>query len=138
MFSTFLSGAVAMMATLSSIVVGYFSSFIYDVSSGDLEGGGPFESLIRILGQQNVQVDLEIGKTQTTIVQGFDWGFMIFMRALTGMLPDYGKFSTTQYVAYGYNIDGSLLSMQLLTAFCYVFFVSLIAYYLLKTREIAA
>lgn len=138
MFSTFLSGAVAMMATLSSIVVGYFSGFIYDVSSGTQEGGGPIESLIRIVTQQNVQVDLEIGKAPVTIVEGFDWTFMLFMQALTGMLPDYGKFSTTQYVAYGYNIDGTLISIQLLTAFCYVFVASLVAYYLLKTREIAA
>lgn len=138
MFSTFLSGAVAMMATLSSIVVGYFSNFIFDVASGGQEGGGPIESLIRIVTQQNVSVDLEIGKAPATIVQGFDIGFMMFMQAMTGMLPDYGKFSTTQYVAYGYNIDGTLMSIQLLTAFCYVFVVSLIAYYLLKTREIAA
>ncbi|MEO8494444.1 MAG: ABC transporter permease [Planctomycetota bacterium] len=138
MFSTFLSGAVALMATLSSIVVGYFSSFIYEVASKDLPGGGPIESLIRIVTQQNVSVDLEIGKAPETIVHGFDLGFMTFMQAMTGMLPDYGKFSTTQYVAYGYNIDGTLMSMQLLTAFCYVFVVSLIAYYLLKTREIAA
>lgn len=138
MFSTFLSGAVAMMATLSSIVVGYFSNFIVEVATGTQQGGGPFEALIRIVTQQNVQVDLEIGKAPTSIVQGFDMVFMMFMQAMAGMLPDYGKFSTTQYVAYGYNIDGTLMCMQLLTAFCYVFVSSLIAYYLLKTREIAA
>ena len=138
MFSTFLSGAVALMATLSSIVVGYFSNFIYDVATGTQLGGGPIEAWIRMLTQKNVQVELEIGKTPTSIVQGVDLVFMMFMRTMTGMLPDYGKFTTTQYVAYGYNIDGTLMSMQLLTAFCYVFFVSLIAYYLLKTREIAA
>ncbi|MEX0818972.1 MAG: ABC transporter permease [Pirellulaceae bacterium] len=138
MFSTFLSGAVAMMATLSSIVVGYFSNFIFGVATGSQEGGGPIESFIRIVTQQNVQVDLEMGKAPTSIVQGFDMVFMMFMQAMTGMLPDYGKFTTTQYVAYGYNIDGTLMSIQLLTAFCYVFVVSLIAYYLLKTREIAA
>ena len=81
---------------------------------------------------------MEIGKAPMTIVEGFDTVFMTFMQAMTGMLPDYGKFTTTQYVAYGYNIDGSLMSIQLLTAFCYVFVVSLISYYLLKTREIAA
>ncbi|HRX79552.1 MAG TPA: ABC transporter permease [Pirellulaceae bacterium] len=138
MFSTFLSGAVAMMATLSSIVIGYFSNFILEIATGSLDGGGPLESLIRIVTQQNVQVDLEIGKVPLAIVEGIDGGFMKCMQAMAGMLPDYGHFTTTQYVAYGYNIDGSLLSMQLLTAFCYVFVVSLISYYLLKTREIAA
>ena len=68
MFSTFLSGAVAMMATLSSIVIGYFSGFIYDVATGGQEGGGPIESIIRIVTQQNVSVDLEIGKAPTSIV----------------------------------------------------------------------
>ncbi len=138
MFSTFLSGAVAMMATLSSIVVGYFAKFILDVATGSQEGGGPIEAAIRILRQQNVQVDLEMGKAPTTIVQGVDWIFMSVMQALSGMLPDYATFSTVQYVAYGYNIDSSLLGMQILTAFCYVLIVSLIAYFLLKTREIAA
>ncbi|MBC8356151.1 MAG: ABC transporter permease [Planctomycetes bacterium] len=138
MFSTFLSGAVAMMATLSSIVIGYFSTFILDVATGTQQGGGPLEALYRILTQSNVQVDLEIGQAPTSVIQGFDMVFMMFMRAMAGLLPNYSKFSTTQYVAYGYNIDGTLLSIQLITAFCYVFGVSLIAYYLLKNREIAA
>ncbi|MDA1054815.1 MAG: ABC transporter permease [Planctomycetota bacterium] len=139
MFSTFLSGAVAMMATLSSFVVGYFSTFIFEVATGAKEGGGPLESLFRIVTQQNVQVDLEIGKTPTSIIQGVDLVAMMSMRVMTGMLPDYANFmGTTEYVANGYNIDGTLMSIQLLTAFCYVLVVSLVAYYLLKTREIAA
>lgn len=139
MFSTFLSGAVAMMATLSSFVVGYFSNFILEVATGAKEGGGPAESFLRIITQQNVQVDLEIGKTPTSIIQGVDLVAMMLMQVMTGMLPDYANFmGTTEYVANGYNIDGTLMSMQLITAFCYVLVASLIAYYLLKTREIAA
>jgi hypothetical protein len=64
---------------------------------------------------------------------------MMGMRVMTGMLPDYAKFmGTSEYVANGYNIDGTLMSIQFLTAFSYVLVASLIAYYLLKTREIAA
>ena len=36
---------------------------------------------------------------------------MMFMRAMAGILPNYSNFSTTQYVAYGYNIDGTLMSI---------------------------
>jgi hypothetical protein len=139
MFSTFLSGAVAMMATLSSFVIGYFSNFIYEVATGAKEGGGPLESFYRIVTQENVQVDLEISKTPTAIIHGVDAVAMMGMRVMTGMLPDYAKFmGTSEYVANGYNIDGTLMSIQFLTAFSYVLVASLIAYYLLKTREIAA
>jgi hypothetical protein len=126
-----------MMATLASIVIGYFSNFILEVATGTQQGGGPVESFIRLVTQQNLQVDMEIGKAPISIVKGVDMVFMMFMQAMAGMVPDYGKFNTSRYVAYGYNIDGTLLSIQLLTAFCYVFIASLIGYYLLKTREIA-
>jgi hypothetical protein len=138
MFSTILSGAVAMMATLSSIVIGYFGKFIVDVAAGSMMGGGPIESLIRMATQKNVQVDLDLPQISISIIQFLDRVFMLGMRSMSGMLPNYSTFTTTQYVAYGYNIDSGLLSIQLLTAFCYVWVVSLIAYFLLKTREVAA
>ena len=61
MFSTFLSGPVAMMATLASVVLGFFTKFIVDVAAGTVQGGGPVESLIRLVKQQNVTLDMEPG-----------------------------------------------------------------------------
>lgn len=138
MFSTIVSGAVAMMATLSSIVIGFFTKFVIEVATGTQMGGGPVEALIRIFSQANLQVDLEIGQASTTTVQGIDRVMMTIMTTLAGMLPDYRALSTAQHVAYGYNIDASLVSIQLLTTFAYVVVFSLIAYFLLKTREVAA
>jgi ABC-type transport system involved in multi-copper enzyme maturation permease subunit len=138
MFSTIVSGAVAMMATLSSIVIGFFTTFVIEVATGTQMGGGPVESFIRIFSQANLQVDLEIGQASATAVQGIDRVMMTIMTTLAGMLPDYRALSTSQYVAYGYNIDASLVSIQLLTTFAYVAVFSLIAYFLLKTREVAA
>ena len=51
-FSTFLSGPVALMATISAIVLGFFGQFVRDIATGDdVMGGGPIESFIRIVTQ---------------------------------------------------------------------------------------
>lgn len=138
MFSTIVSGAVAMMATLSSIVIGFFTKFVIEVASGQQMGGGPFESAVRIVSQANVQVELELGAASETAIFGIDRVMMTIMTTLAGMLPDYRALSTAQHVAYGYNIDASLVSIQLVTTCAYVAAFSLIAYFLLKSREIAA
>ena len=41
MFSTFLSGPVAMMATLAALVLGFFAQFIFDVAQGAIAGRRP-------------------------------------------------------------------------------------------------
>src|SRR5687767_6897130 len=60
MFSTFLSGPVAMMATLCAIGLGFFGGLARDILSKVITGGGPIESLIRLLQQKNTQSDLDV------------------------------------------------------------------------------
>ena len=138
MFSTCVSGAVAMMATLCSIVIGFFGSFIVGVATGEIVGGGPVESLIRILTQNNLMSDMEIGPAATRLVRALDFLFMQVMQLTANILPDYRSFSTAAYVAYGYNIDAGLFAMLMLRGFTYFVLVSLVGYFLLKTREVAA
>lgn len=143
MFSTFLSGAVAMLATLASVVIGFFSSFIIEVAAGvmktgEMEGGGPIESLIRLVTQANLSMELSIGERATAVIKSIDVGLMYALQAMEGLLPNYLDFITTSYVAYGYDISASLVVIQVLSAFAYVLTVSTIAYFILKTRELAA
>ena len=138
MFSTFLSGPVAMMATLSAIVLGFFGQFVRDIASGVQQGGGPVESLIRILTQQNVSTDLEIYEWVGKGIKGIDWVVMQSMRGGTYILPDYTRFSMTQFVASGYDIYGSLVGQQVTMAIVYFLAVAVVGYFFLKTREIAA
>ena len=85
MFSTFLSGSVAMLATLFTIIVGYFSHTIVQVATGEAQGGGPVESAIRIFRQDNLTSPLE-GGISTVVVQSFDSIAMLIMRGYR--LPD--------------------------------------------------
>jgi ABC-type transport system involved in multi-copper enzyme maturation permease subunit len=137
-FSTFLSGPVALMASISAIVLGFFGQFVRDIATGAAYGGGPIESFIRIITQQNVMTDMEINKILLTIIKGADGLLMHLLQAATYILPDYTQFDTTEFVASGYNIFGALVGQQLVMAFVYFTAVSIAGYFFLKTREIAA
>ena len=65
-FSTFLSGPVAMLGTLVALVLGFFTADISNLFTAVIRhnyklvpGGGPIESLIRILGQKTITLELE-------------------------------------------------------------------------------
>jgi ABC-type transport system involved in multi-copper enzyme maturation permease subunit len=136
--STILSGPVALMASISAIVLGFFGQFIRDIATGTAYGGGPIESFIRIITQQNVMTDMEINKILLTIIKGADGVLMHLLQAATYILPDYTQFDTTEFVASGYNIFGALVGEQLVMAIVYFTAVSIAGYFFLKTREIAA
>jgi hypothetical protein len=146
-FSTFLSGPVALLASLSAIVMGFFGQFVREVTTGIFfeggtpgarYGGGPIESFIRIITQQNVMTEMEMNTIVQKIIKGLDGALMSLMYAATYILPDYTQFDTTQFVADGYNIFGSLVGQQITMAVVYFTVVTIAGYFFLKTREIAA
>lgn len=137
MFSTFLNGPVAMLATVAAIIMGRHSSFVRDVQTGTFEGGGPVESIVRITKQMNVVVDLELGRT-TYVVQGVDAVLMGIMRAVSSVLPDFSKLASANFVTSGFDVPADLVVQHLLIAIGYFVILSCIAYFFLRTREIAA
>lgn len=146
-FSTFLSGPVALLASVSAIVVGFFGQFVRGITlgvlyggdaTGAIYGGGPIESFIRIVTQQNVMTELEASGVFTTIVKGLDGALMCLLYGATYILPDYTQFDTTEFVADGYNIFGSLVAEQLVMGLVYFTAVTVTGYFFLKTREVAA
>jgi hypothetical protein len=61
------------------------------------------------------------------------------MHVMSGILPDFsGLGRAAQYVAFNFNFYDQLLARQCLTTFVYVTAISIIGYFFLKTREIAA
>ena len=52
--SALVSGPVAMLFTVAFIVLGFFKPFFVGVAMGTEYGGGPVESLYRIVTQKNV------------------------------------------------------------------------------------
>lgn len=137
MFSTFLNGPVALLATNTAFTLGYFRSFIAGVVFGDIEGGGPIESLVRIITQNNVMVDLDPG-TRTTFIKAVDYLFGLPVAGLGAVLPNLGDFGTSEFVSKGFSIDFSIILIQGSTAFAFFVCLSIASYFFLKTRELAA
>jgi ABC-type transport system involved in multi-copper enzyme maturation permease subunit len=136
MFSTFLSGPVAMLATVMTFATGYFKQFVLDVASGKAEGGGPFESAIRLIEQRNQVTELDEG-LGTTVITSFDGIMLVVMRIFTFVLPDFGKFSTAAYVSQGYNIPGALMTQHFIVAALFFLVLGTIGYFVFKSREVA-
>jgi ABC-type transport system involved in multi-copper enzyme maturation permease subunit len=139
MFSTFLSGPVAMVATLTCLMLGFFGNLALDIATGDTPGGGPIESLIRMPLQTGAMVDLDLGnKALETVIKVTDQGIMYTLVSVFQAIPRFGQFNTADFVAYGFNISGGLVARHLTMTIAYFVLTSLIAYFFLKTRELAA
>jgi hypothetical protein len=138
MFSTFLTGAVAMFATAIVYVVGLFREFILKLVTGELEGGGPLESLLRMVFQKNVMTELDMGVVIDRAVPAFDRVLLFFLWIAALIFPDFTDFNTSRFVAYGFNISGNLLAQHFLVTVAFVIGLSVYGYFFLKTREVAA
>jgi ABC-type transport system involved in multi-copper enzyme maturation permease subunit len=137
MFSTFLSGPVAMMATLNAIGLGFFGGLARDVLTKLVTGGGPIESGIRILQQNNTQSDLDVYRPVEIVIKFLDTTMLLMVEGLTYILPNYSHFDASQFVANGYDVYPSVVGQQLTMAVVYALSASVAGYFFLKTREIA-
>ena len=137
MFSTFLNGAVSMLATISCIIVGFYKQVIFNVASGEIPGGGPLESAIRLVTQLNQMIELD-KSIAMTIVQSIDKVLMHIVQGVGYAMPDCSRFNTSNFVAHGYNVPADVLSQNLAITSLYVFVLTCAAYFFFKTREIAA
>jgi hypothetical protein len=137
-FSTFLSGAVALFATAATLVVGLFRVFIISVATGEQVGGGPLESAVRMVLQLNQTVELDLGRPIEWTIRGIDAALMAVMWIAANVMPDYWAFNTSKFVASGFNIDGNLLGQHCLIASAFFLVLTVYGYFFLKSREIAA
>jgi hypothetical protein len=135
-FSTFLSGPVAMIATLGALVGGFFNDFMLRLANQQTYGGGPFESLYRLVTQLNTTSELPQGLT-ATVVKTLDQPAQFGLWLLAHILPDFGRFSFSEYVASGFNIPGDTILIYTCRAFAFLLPMFVAAYLCLRNREIA-
>jgi ABC-type transport system involved in multi-copper enzyme maturation permease subunit len=136
MFSTFLGGPVAMLATLAAIVGGMFSPYVTEIAVGKLIGGGPFESFIRLVTQQNMISEMEPG-LETNAAQMGDKALQVIFWIVSSVLPSFDSFDYVDHVAFGFNVGAGLLLKGILQAAAFVFPVVVAGYFFLKMREVA-
>jgi hypothetical protein len=135
--STLLNGPVSVLFTESFILLGFFKDFFINVATGKQVGGGPIESLVRLVTQENQTTGLEDGGFAVQLMQGVDWVLKQAMLSLAQVLPDFRSFSTVDYVAYGFNIPANQITQNLAVTLGYVIGLFVIGYFCLRTREVA-
>jgi hypothetical protein len=136
MFSTFLSGPIALLATIGVLVGGLFSDFLNRLASHDVYGGGPAESMYRLVTQQNVISELP-GTAQATVAQMFDVVAERLLGLIWYVLPDFGGFSFAGKVADGFDISGDLMLKGLCQVAAFLIPLVVLGYLFLKSREMA-
>ena len=135
--STLLNGPVAVLFTVSFILLGFFKEFFVSVATGKQVGGGPIESLVRLVTQKNQTTGLESGGFAVQLMEWIDWVLKQAMLSLAQVLPDFRSFSTVDYVAYGFNIPTNQIAQDLTVTAAYVVGLFVIGYFCLRTREVA-
>ncbi len=144
MFSTFLSGPVALIGTLSTLIVGQFREFIGRLFtsqvSGDatlMPGGGPIESLYRIVTQTSITLELD----PTPAVQAMkviDTILLAPVQLAAVVFPSLSSLGTSDFVAGGFDIPGDLLAAHAAETFGYVLAFFVAGVFCLKAREVAS
>jgi ABC-type transport system involved in multi-copper enzyme maturation permease subunit len=134
--STLVNGPVAMMFTLSFITLGFFRQFFTEVAQGTQVGGGPLESLYRLVTQMN-QISPLPENFGTQLIVAVDTVLKMGMVSLTYVLPDFGSLDTVKYVKWGFDIPLNHLGQNLIVCLAYVVGLFVIGYFFLRTREVA-
>ncbi len=134
--STCLSGVVSWLTAAFIVGTGFFRDFIGELAEGRAVGGGPVESLIRLGGNMNIISDMPDSAAKT-IAESLDKVFAWIFHRVLNFLPDVERFDWSNYVAEGFSIPFGQMGMTALVLFAYLLPWAVLAYYLMKSREIA-
>lgn len=136
-FSTYLAGVLSFLMAMCIFILGFFLDFIREFANGQNIGGGPLESLARLIKNSNATAQLDETPTVRAL-QGADGGIRWAWRRMANVIPDVDRYGLTDYVAQGFSIGPEFILINFLTLIAYVLPWLVAAYYMLKAREIAA
>ena len=135
---TFLSWPVALLFTIAFFVAGHAATaLLKDFVMQTIIGGGPFESLIRLLSHDNQVNDLA-PTLGVVVAKTFDSILMPVMSRMVYLIPNLSSLDVSNTVAEGFAVGSPLLLNNTLIALAYALPFSIAGYFILKNREVAA
>jgi hypothetical protein len=137
-FSCFLKGPIATLLTFAVIIVGQaFHGLVEKIVTGQSLGGGPMESIYRMVTHLNQTVDMELGRGVTRAIKGTDWIVEQALYLVEATFPNFTYFGMSPYVAKGFDVDfRAAILPSIAVALAYVFPCVLLGYFALKLREL--
>lgn len=158
--STYLSNVISLLVALMLYVGGLIRDFISSVVIGKNVGGGPLQSFFAVVGRQVgigpreqpphlvadgswctlLQHDTaHLEQTTSRYIFGvFDPAFRWSMGRVFDLIPDVDRFDLTLFVAEGFNVSLGQLAVTLVLLIGYLLPWAVLAFYLLKWREVAS
>ncbi|MGE0610353.1 MAG: hypothetical protein AB7O62_24910 [Pirellulales bacterium] len=136
MFSTFLNGPVSMLAAAAMLVGGYAIPFMRDLLTGEQIGGGPAESIVRIIQHKDMMTELEPGLYRS-VIQAFDAIFQGVLFVVSNIMINLPALSDVSWVSSGFDIPINNLLVHMFTAAGYFVPLYLIGHFILRKRELA-
>ena len=135
---TFLSWPVALLTTIAFFFAGQLLyNFLVDFTRQAVLGGGPFESLIRLVTHDNQMSELA-PTAGVVIAKTLDSLLMPVMSMLVYIVPNFQALDVSNSVADGFAVSWSTIISNTLLALAYALPFSIVGYFILKNREVAA
>ncbi len=137
--SCFVKGPVATLLTFGIVMVGTtFNKLLRDLTTGSVEGGGPFEASYRMLYHMNPSTEIEASPL-TVVMVIVDRILVGFLWTIQHLFPRFDFFNMNQFVANGIDVpwEATLLpSISVTLAF--VIPCLILGYFSLQLREMEA
>lgn len=134
--STYLSGVLSLLATVVIFNLGFLSDHMNDLATNRNIGGGPFESMSRLVKAEapTAPTSDSAGIRVIHILDQF-WAWTV--RRIQNVVPDVESLSWSHFLSEGYNVNTEFLLVNLMVTLGYLLPWGVLAYYLLKSREVA-
>lgn len=135
--STYLSGILSFLAASFIFVSGFFSDHLNNLAFDRNVGGGPFRAISQLIkAEQPTTPMAESAGVKTIFSLDKIWSWVI--RRFQNLIPDVDSFSWSAFVSEGFNVNTEYLVVNLLVTIGYLLPWGILAYYLMKSREVAA
>jgi PDZ domain len=136
--SCFLKGPIAMLLTFAVLIVGQgFRELIEKIVTGQSLGGGPIESIYRMVTHMNQTVGLELSKPVERVIKVTDQGVENGLWLVQQTFPNLTYFNMSPYVAKGFDVDfGAAILPAIAVTVAFLVPCVLVGYYALKLREL--
>ncbi|MDO5581677.1 MAG: hypothetical protein Q4G69_11155 [Planctomycetia bacterium] len=137
LFSTFLSGPVAMVSTFGIMIAAFCKQLFLQVAYMQALGGGPVEAFSRLINHDNLMTEMP-KNFSTSLIKFFDHIASIFLSVISLAVPSFSDYNIyMNSVAAGYDIPLNTVLVHGLTTLAIVVPLFIVAYLILRNREVA-
>lgn len=134
--STYCSGPITILCVGFLAGSGLLLDPVQKIAAGVNEGGGPGESLVRLLGRQTLNAPLE-ETTTTKVVSGGDVAFRLGLKPVLYVIPDPSLYDFKELVGSGFDVPMWQLGLMFVYLLGYLLPWAVLAFYIIRVREIA-